>query len=430
MKVLIWDNFPLKNIGGPMGYLYNVHQWLIDNPHKEIEFLSDVIASSSSSGSHCNDYLFDSCSKKEGTQSLIESIKKRSFLFRLLSPVIRLTRGFRDYCIRIQRGNDVFSRGFSRGLNEIPSSIDLNKYDYIHFHNVQTFMQFCNRHHEFKGKTILTTHCPCPWTYEMLDLYNPPFKRYFRRLGIKNECKAYNSCSYIMLPCEEAKEPYLKDVLIKKAFMSREDSFFFVPTSILDLKTTVLSSHSLRNWGICESSFVVTFLGRHCSIKGYDILKSVAARLLDKCPNLYFVCAGNGAIEPYSHPRWIELGFINYSDEIHAQSDLYIVANRETYFDMGTLEVLRAGAHLVLSNTGGNKYFKNLPEEETIGLEYFDIEDIEGLCATVERMIHQKLANEKDYHRIGLLNRDLYLKYFTPEKYVKSYLDKVEALSV
>lgn len=31
-KVLIWDNFPLKNIGGPMGYCYNIHEFLKNIP--------------------------------------------------------------------------------------------------------------------------------------------------------------------------------------------------------------------------------------------------------------------------------------------------------------------------------------------------------------------------------------------------------------
>lgn len=32
-KVLIWDNFQLKNIGGPMGYCYNIHEFLKKHPN-------------------------------------------------------------------------------------------------------------------------------------------------------------------------------------------------------------------------------------------------------------------------------------------------------------------------------------------------------------------------------------------------------------
>lgn len=40
-KVLIWDNFQLKNIGGPMGYCYNIHEFLKKHPNNQIAFLSD-----------------------------------------------------------------------------------------------------------------------------------------------------------------------------------------------------------------------------------------------------------------------------------------------------------------------------------------------------------------------------------------------------
>ena len=41
-KVLIWDSFPLKNIGGPFGYCYNLHEFLKEHPTDQITFLSDI----------------------------------------------------------------------------------------------------------------------------------------------------------------------------------------------------------------------------------------------------------------------------------------------------------------------------------------------------------------------------------------------------
>ena len=35
-KVLIWDDFPMSNIGGPMGYCYNIHEYLKDHPKKQL----------------------------------------------------------------------------------------------------------------------------------------------------------------------------------------------------------------------------------------------------------------------------------------------------------------------------------------------------------------------------------------------------------
>ena len=38
-KILIWNkNLPLKNAGGPAGYLYNIHSYLKEYPVDEISF--------------------------------------------------------------------------------------------------------------------------------------------------------------------------------------------------------------------------------------------------------------------------------------------------------------------------------------------------------------------------------------------------------
>lgn len=40
---MIWDDFPMNNIGGPMGYCYNIHEYLKIHPTKQITFLSDLL---------------------------------------------------------------------------------------------------------------------------------------------------------------------------------------------------------------------------------------------------------------------------------------------------------------------------------------------------------------------------------------------------
>lgn len=42
-KVLIWDDFPMSNIGGPMGYCYNIHEYLKDHPTKQITFFVRLV---------------------------------------------------------------------------------------------------------------------------------------------------------------------------------------------------------------------------------------------------------------------------------------------------------------------------------------------------------------------------------------------------
>lgn len=37
-KILIWDKqLPLENMGGPSGYLYNIHEFLKEHPSEQIQ---------------------------------------------------------------------------------------------------------------------------------------------------------------------------------------------------------------------------------------------------------------------------------------------------------------------------------------------------------------------------------------------------------
>lgn len=146
-----------------------------------------------------------------------------------------------------------------------------------------------------------------------------------------------------------------------------------------------------RDLGIPDNAFVITYFGRHNEIKGYDILKEVGMKLLKKYDNLYFLCAGVGPVLPLKHPRWIELGFINNTQELLSQSDLYILPNRETYFDLVVLEILRSSTNLLLSNTGGNKYFQLLDKNDTNGIVFFDIDNFDDIVSLVQKFIEEKI---------------------------------------
>lgn len=58
--------------------------------------------------------------------------------------------------------------------------------------------------------------------------------------------------------------------------------------------------------------------------------------------------------------RWKEVGWTNDSQSIIAASDVFVLPNRETYFDIIMLEVLSCGKIVIASRTGGNKYFEKI----------------------------------------------------------------------
>lgn len=388
-KVLIWYLNELENTGGPKGYLYNIYEYLKKNPRKEIVFLIDLI--------------------KPVPNNKNIQIAKSSLINKIITDI----KQYVVFLWHIYRRKYDNMQGFN--INDFPA---------VHIHEIADYYKFKNTFPNYHGKVIVTSHCPCPWTYEKLNPYDG-FVKLIRPYVVHKECMVYNGADYLMFPCANAREPYEVNSLIKKTFNKNNEKFFYVPSSILDLDIEEDRIQKISELGIPKDAFVITYFGRHNYIKGYDILKKVGKTLLEKYPNLYFLCAGNGEIAPLDHPRWIELGFIKNTHELLYQSDLYISCNRETYFDLVVLEILRSSTKALLSSTGGNVYFKELDNSETIGIDYFDINDFSDLISKVEKNIVCKMQNPDAYKTQCESNRALFLNYFTIERYISRYLDAI-----
>lgn len=415
-KVLIWDNFKLNNIGGASGYLYNIHEYLKNNPSSQITFLSDVIRKK-------NEMEVEEGNKLTIGKTFRSKIPSWLKFWRLVLPIYYWLF-FNNRLVNIY---NMVWKAYYKPCEDNAYGVNLNEYDFIHFHLTPELYRFKRSHPEFKGKLILTSHCPCLYVDELAETFDPWIK-YFRSIGVYNECKAFKAADYLMFPCREAREPYEKDPKIRVLFQSFESKFFYVPTSLLDFNVHKQNIQKFSDLGIPEWSFVITYFGRHVSVKGYDILKEVGETLLEKYQNLYFLCAGKGNIPPLNHPRWIELGFINNALELLQQSDLYILPNRDTYFDIITLEILRSGTNLILSNTGGNKYFRRFPEEEIVGLHYFDINNFEQLIQLVDVAINEYKTAKDKYIQRGEKNRLLYEHYFKIDMYIHTYAESISHL--
>ena len=401
-KVLIWDiSFKLANVGGPAGYLYNIHEYLKLHPSPQITFLSDLL------------------SEKRQLQDVQNTPAHQSLKARLLNNSF------------IKNANEFFSiiwRGYHHTSVRLPKNLDLSQYDYIHVHRVDDAIRHKSILKGFRGKIICTNHCPCLLTDEIIANRGGIYK-FFRSQMKREELRAYKSADYLMFPCKGAREPYEKDKDCFVAFHAMENKFFYCPSSIMDLPVDENVMQKYSDLGIPKDAFVITYFGRHNEVKGYDILKRVGSLLLEKYPNLYFVCAGKGPIEPLEHPRWIELGFIQNTHELLWQSDLYILPNRETYFDLIVLEVLRSRTPLILSANGGNNYFKSLPKNEIGGLSFFNVEDLDSLIGLTSKHIEEKRDNKQLYLTKGESNRKLWNKYFTIESYINRYLFEIDGLN-
>lgn len=417
MKVLIWDMFELRNTGGPSGYLYNIHEYLKEHPNPNIVLLSDIINTSTNlndtvSTSDCNSNVVLSAKRnplKKTWHSLLYSLKCAPKLKSNITKAV-------DYIYRI----------YHIKWNGPEANLDLSEYNFIHFHFLIHIRQFRNTYPNFKGKTIVTSHSPCPWTYESID--RDPSIKHLKHFIIRQECKSYKSADYIMFPCLQAREPYEHNRQIKCTLEKMSNKIFYVPTSILYDNEGNIHNIQRKDINIPDNAFVIAFFGRHNNIKGYDILKEIAIKTLEKHHNLYFLLAGMGDIAPIEHPRWIELGFVSNVKDLMKVCDFYVVPNRETYFDLVVIEALRSGMIMSLSRTGGNKYFEQLPKNETKGLFFFDIEKQETVIEQIDQLIKTKEDSPTKFDELKSLNKALYLKYFTMERYVDNYIKELQCL--
>lgn len=401
-KVLIWDiSFRLANIGGPAGYLYNIHEYLRTHPCEQIVFLSDLFPKRETNEAE---------QTRSFKQRLVESIKTNRLFYRINDLLFVLWKQYHTCNVRL------------------PEGVNLNEYDYVHFHQVNDVRRYASLLKHSGCRTILTTHCPCPMTDEQLAGH-PWYYRLFAPWLRWQERQCYKKADYLMFPCKEAREPYEKDLRIRQLFHAMEQKFIYCPSAIQDVEIDERRMQRFSDLGIPKDAFVITYFGRHNAIKGYDILKHLGEQLLPKYPNLYFLCAGKGELEPLRHPRWIELGFISNTAELLQQSDLYILPNRETYFDLVVLEVLRSATPIILAENGGNRYFRSISKEERAGIHFVATNDVAGICSRVEGLLDSYYANLPAYHESGMANRRLWESRFVMFEYVKNYLAQINQIN-
>ena len=124
------------------------------------------------------------------------------------------------------------------------------------------------------------------------------------------------------------------------------------------------------------------------------------------------------------NPRWIELGWINYGNEVIANSDVFVLPNKETYFDLVALEVMRQGTPILMTKTGGNKYFLKYGEEN--GFFFYSYGDINEAKEKLYHIIDLKRTGDLKTKACNI--RKTFEKNFTIANFVERYYELMETL--
>ena len=303
--------------------------------------------------------------------------------------------------------------------------VNLNDYDLIHFHTSYEMYALRDELKDYKGKVIITSHTPQVSYTEMEGMLTEWSQRHMKWYYDKLErmdTYAFKRADYIFFPCPEAEEPYYhtwdKYEQIKK---EKSQCYRYIATGTYKCEAKVSRPEILRKYKIPEDAFVICYAGRHNEIKGYDLLKSIGEQILENNKNVYFLIAGEESpIKGLSHPHWIEIGWTKDPHSLISASDVFILPNRETYFDLIMLEVLSLGKIVVASNTGGNKHFVR---DETDGI--FIYNDLDNAVSTVNKLISMSVNERKEMekHNLSLFNTK-----YSAEVFADNYIKLVNCL--
>ena len=379
MKILIWQHKnKIAPTGGPSGYLSNL---LPEFNKSEIEFtfLPD---------------LMDENSNKSQFKRLMR--KNLKFVLDLIT-VRRLMNAHTNI------------------------DIDINQFDVIHFHNTLELYKAREILDGYDGKIILTSHSPKPFHMEVIDddLKMSPKQKIMFKKQIEQlkaiDVFAFTNANYLIFPCEEAEEPYINNWKWYRNF--REENrrkYKYIPTSAKPATYLVGRSELRKKYGIPDDAILISYVGRHNETKGYDKLLEIGSRILQRNDNVFFIIAGKEEpLKGLDDSRWIEVGWTKDPHSLVHASDIFVLPNKETYFDLVLLEVLSLGKPVLASNTGGNKYFKNYKPN---GFEYFNSVD-----EAIQKLENQIKLSQEELIALGDLNKAIFDRDFKTSNFIEKY---------
>ncbi|MDW2994951.1 MAG: glycosyltransferase [Alphaproteobacteria bacterium] len=278
---------------------------------------------------------------------------------------------------------------------------------------------FLNKYN-IKAKLMLMSHSPQPPSEEIYEraLANQESDaleqlKYWQEI----EKRAFETADIYIFPSKEAltcytdKMKYLPDLIQKKRIV-------YIRTGCEQLKSDATKLEIRKKYNI-NTKFVICYIGRHNSIKGYDKLQEIASCILKQRKDVSFLIGGAfGPIQPLKHERWIEIGRCNPAEVLKA-ADLFVLPNKQTYFDLILLEVLSTGTPCLASGTGGNITVYN----DTGALQLYD--SVNDCVNNINMFLDSDINIKQDMCRKAY---NAYLNNYTLEKFANNYIKIIDRI--
>ncbi len=384
---IFYDGELLERAGGPSTYLYNLREGIKKYNSQEIEFITRV---------------------KE------QKYKKASF-YKLLK----------------QRGIETFPKMYEKIMikhqmdeSEIFKSLSqINNMELIHFHSTSNYVK-AKKYIKRDVITLLTSHSPEITSKQVAKSLSDKYdkgKYQFQKMEDfyfhTYDEVAFKEADVLVFPSPESMEPYY-ETCNEFGEWVKNKNIKYIMTGTKPLQYRKNREDFRKENNIPEEAFVISFIGRHNEVKGYDNFIKIAEKVMKREKNIYIVTAGIGNIQSPKDDKWIDIGWTNDPGSIINASDLFILSNRRTYFDLVLLEVLSIGKTSLVSNTGGNKTIERLSN----GVIKYDT--IEDASKKILELYNNK-DKLKDFERE---NRKIYNQYFTVDEFTKNYIKMIEEI--
>ncbi len=337
-----------------------------------------------------------------------------AYLLTCLIPVKKYRRSLRQHLTALLFG---YNKYLKDGIDPryFPFIRELNKYSFktITCHVIEDaiFLKSYLKHNN-GGKLLQMSHCPQPPSEEVYNTAkenNDPNAENTLKEWQKLEKEAFSDADIYIFPSKESVDCYTSSLPYFQSFINEKD--------IRYVRTGCQPLENLRTKYNIETPFIISYIGRHNQIKGYDLLKEIAEKILAQREDVTFLIGGAaGSIPPLQHPRWIEIGRCNPA-EVLSITDAFILPNRQTYFDLILLEVMSTGTPVFASRGGGN----TTVEQDTHAITLYD--NIDDCVNKLNEFLKQP-AEEKSLLRQKI--KAAYQQNYTLEVFAQNYINMIK----
>ena len=383
--------------GGPAGYIANLQKSLSETNCDNIVFITS------------NNTKFIA----------VKIIKFISSTISCICPIQSIRRRIRNTLIKIL--------GFGATLDDIRTK---TFYKHLLRYNPKTITchytpdalsirEFLTKYN-LDAKLILMSHSPQPPSEEIYEnalSKNDPTAldqlKHWQRL----ERSAFEAADIYLFPSPEALTCYT-DKMEYLPNLIKQKQIVYMRTGCAELQTTKTTAQLRDEYNI-KTPYVICYIGRHNTIKGYDKLKQIAAMVLQQRNDVTFLIGGAlGPIEPLKHDRWLELGRCNPAEALKA-SDLFILPNKQTYFDLILLEVLSSGTPCIASKTGGNI---------TVYQDTGAIQLYETITECADKINSFLDSGADTKTQMADMSRNAYLTHYTLQHFATNYINLIKEI--